>query len=273
MRRRIELCCRPLLLLIATLSTAALAQSGKPVRKKAPGADAIAIVHNPEPEYRSGEVSIAVRGNENPIIRLGLAPTGVTLIEFPASDRFFAINPGGGDLITIEDSPTKETDHFFVIRAGTGFLLLVEGGRAASPATSIIVQMSSGMSVTLLFYAVRTIEENAHRCVVTYDRDAIVKARQAAGLATNLDRREEKPEAKIAAGLSRRIGSLEPAPEPSAQPPAPIPADGGQPKQEPPKEETREESPPGRSSLSRCGDEVERAMPWPAHRPAAAYGE
>src|SRR5215468_9560452 len=82
----------------------------------------IAVVNNPSPEYRSGEVSVAVRGNENPIIRLGLAPNGVTLVEFPASDNFFAINPGNTDLVTIEDSPTKETDHFFVIRPGAGFL-------------------------------------------------------------------------------------------------------------------------------------------------------
>ncbi|MBL8191170.1 MAG: hypothetical protein JNK38_24345, partial [Acidobacteria bacterium] len=74
----------------------------------------VLVVNNPAPQYLSGEVSVAVRGNENPIIRLGLAQNGVALVEFPASDRFFAINPGNPELVTIEDSPTKETDRFFV---------------------------------------------------------------------------------------------------------------------------------------------------------------
>jgi hypothetical protein len=150
----------------------------------------ISVINNPEPQYMSGEISVMVRGNENPIIRLGLAQNGVTLVEFPASDRFFAINPGNPDLVTVEDSPTKETDRFFVIRPGAGFTPGPEGSKVIAPATSIIVQMSSGMVVTFLLYPVRDIEQNAHRCVVMYDRDAIVGARKAAGLATDLDRRE-----------------------------------------------------------------------------------
>jgi hypothetical protein len=65
--------------------------------EKTVAAAPVAVVNNPSPEYRSGEVSVAVRENENPIIRLGLAPNGVTLVEFPASDNFFAINPGNTD--------------------------------------------------------------------------------------------------------------------------------------------------------------------------------
>ena len=212
------------LLMLALAMAPAAAQSRRAkqkTQKKAGSPPPVAIINNPSPEYRSGEVSVAVRGNENPIIRLGLAANGVTLVEFPAADRFFAINPGSGDLVTIEDSPTKETDHFFVIRAGTGFLPVVEGSKSYAPATSIIVQMSSGMVVTFLLYPVRDIERNAHRCVVTYDREAIIKARQAAGLATNLDRREEKAALKPSA-LSLRftplIGSV-PLPAPPLMPP------------------------------------------------------
>jgi hypothetical protein len=150
----------------------------------------VSIINNPVPQYLSGEVNVTVRGNENPIIRLGLAQNGVTLVEFPVSDRFFAINPGNPDLVTVEDSPTKETDRFFVIRPGAGFAPALEGSKAITPATSIIVQMSSGMVVTFVLYPVRDIEQNAHRCVVTYDRGAIVSARRAAGLATNLDQRD-----------------------------------------------------------------------------------
>src|SRR5262249_3561283 len=103
---------------LLTLALAITPVSAQPERakqkpqsqKKAPALPPVAVINNPAPEYRSGEVSVAVRGNENPIIRLGLAPNGVTLVEFPASDNFFAINPGANDLVTIEDSPTKETD-------------------------------------------------------------------------------------------------------------------------------------------------------------------
>jgi hypothetical protein len=211
-----------MLLATALVISPAMAQSRrsktKPGQKKP--IPPVAIVNNPLPEYRSGEVSVAVRGNENPIIRLGLAANGVTLVEFPASDRFFAINPGSTDLVTIEDSPTKETDHFFVIRAGTGFLPASEGSKSSAPATSIIVQMGSGMVVTFLLYPVRDIERNAHRCAVTYDREAIIKARQAAGLATNLDRRDEKATAKQLP-LSVRVN---PAVELSTSPTAPVTA-------------------------------------------------
>jgi hypothetical protein len=187
-------------LLVIALAAAPVSAQSRRAKQKSPAKGAapppVAILNNPSPEYRSGEVSVAVRGNENPIIRLGLAQNGVTLIEFPASDRFFAVNPGSGDLVTIEDSPTKETDHFFVIRPASGFLPPAEGTKTPVPATSIVVQMSSGMVVTFLLYPVRDIERNAHRCVVTYDREAIIKARQAAGLAINIDRRIDKSESK-----------------------------------------------------------------------------
>jgi hypothetical protein len=190
------------LLAISSWSSLALAQSQRAGQKekqeressRVPSArepsriPPIWVINNPESQYMSGEISVMVRGNENPIIRLGLAQNGVTLVEFPASDRFFAINPGNPDLVTIEDSPTKETDRFFVIRPGAGFTPGPEGSKVTAPATSIIVQMSSGMVVTFLLYPVRNIEQNAHRCVVMYDRDAIVGARKAAGLATDLDR-------------------------------------------------------------------------------------
>jgi hypothetical protein len=182
-------------------------------QKKSPALPPVAVVNNPAPEYRSGEVSVAVRGNENPIIGLGLAPNGVTLVEFPASDRFFAINPGNTDMVMIEDSPTKETDHFFVIRPGAGFLPTGDG--AKSQATSIIVQMSSGMVVTFLLYPARDIESNAHRCVVSYDREAVINARRAAGLAVNIDRRVGEPDPKRSS-MSMRMGPSVEASPPSA---------------------------------------------------------
>lgn len=167
----------------------------------------VTLVNNPAPEYLSGEVSVAVRANENPLIRLGLAQHGVALVEFPASDRFFAINPGNPDLVTIEDSPTKATDHFFVMRPGTGFLPALDGSKLSAPATSLIVQMTSGMVVTFVLYPIREIERNAHRCVISYDREAVVNARKAAGLAVNLDQREDPAKQRQPASIRVATGA------------------------------------------------------------------
>jgi len=65
----------------------------------------------------------------------------------------------------------------------------------------MIVQMTSGMVITLLIHPAREFEQVVHRCVVRYDRDAIVKARQAAGLAVNLDQRDENTAVKAPASL------------------------------------------------------------------------
>src|SRR6266498_2184455 len=107
------------------------------------------------PEYLSGEANVTVKGNENPIIRLGLATSGVTLVEFPAADRFFAIDPGNSEMVTIDESPTKQNDHFFVFRAGSNFVSPPAASSSTGPAASIIAQMRSGMVVTFLIYPVR----------------------------------------------------------------------------------------------------------------------
>lgn len=115
----------------------------------------VAMLQQSKNEFLSGEANVAVKGNQDPIIRLGLAQNGVTMIEFPAADWFFAIHPGNSDLVTVDDSPTKATDHFLILRAGSGFgspVLLANAGKG--PATSIIVQMQSGMVVTFLIYPV-----------------------------------------------------------------------------------------------------------------------
>ena len=153
----------------------------------------VTLAEPPRADYLSGEANVAVSGNQNPVIRLGLSPNGVTIIEFPAADRFFALHPGNGDLVTIDESPTKGTDHFLVVRTGSGFASPANMANARrAPVTSIIAQMQSGLVVTFLFYPVQQLAEQAHRVVVTYDRDAVIAARRAAGLAINLDGAEEK---------------------------------------------------------------------------------
>jgi hypothetical protein len=185
---------------LSMLSAQALAQERKqppPQSKKesTPG-PAMAVVNNPTPSYLSGEVNVTVRGDENPIIRLQMVPNGQTLVEFPVKDRIFKVNPADPDLVTIEDSPTKETDHYILLRSSKQFLPSLLNSQSHSAATSMIVQMTSGMVITLLIHPTQEFGHVVHRCVVRYDREAIVKARQAAGLAVNLDQREENATAK-----------------------------------------------------------------------------
>jgi hypothetical protein len=173
----------------------------------------IAVVSAPA-EYLSGEARVQVRGNENPIIRLGLAQSGVTLVEFPASDRFFALHPGNSEMVTIDESPTKQNDHFFVFRAGSGFVLPPPSGSSdqTGPAASIIAQMRSGMVVTFLIYPVAELNQMAHRVVILYDRVEVVAARRAAGLAVNLEERQQERQERsirIATETDRLSTSIE----------------------------------------------------------------
>jgi hypothetical protein len=170
----------------------------------------VTLVEPHKADYLSGEANVAVSGNQNPVIRLGLSPNGVTIIEFPAADRFFALHPGASDLVTIDESPTKGTDHFLVVRAGSGFASPANMANARrAPVTSIIAQMQSGLVVTFLFYPVQQLAEQAHRVVVTYDRNEVIAARRAAGLAVNLDGAEEK---------GSRATSVRLSPPPAATP-------------------------------------------------------
>lgn len=167
----------------------------------------VTVVPQPKPpEYLFGQAQVTVRGNEDPIIRLGLAQHGPIVVEFPASDNFFAVHPGGSNIVTYDESPTLATDHYLVFRAGGGFMTGTEAEGSSEARASISVQMQSGMFVTFLFYPVRDVARMAHRCVVSYSRDEIVTARRAAGLAVNLDGRTP-PQANTQQTGSRRIGT------------------------------------------------------------------
>jgi len=168
------------------------AQKREPKQEYGTGASAPVTLATPPPaDFLSGEANVAVSGNQNPVIRLGLSPNGATIIEFPAADRLFNIIPGNSNLVTVEESPTKETDRFIIVRPGDGFASPATMANARrAPATSVIVQMQSGLVLTFLFYPVQQLAEQAHRVVVTYDRGEVMAARRAAGLAVNLDSAE-----------------------------------------------------------------------------------
>lgn len=192
----------------------------------------VTLVQNKPPDYLSGEANVNVRGNQNPVVRLGMAQHGVTMIEFPANDSFFAIHPGDSNLVTTDCRKKGEdgecaiipTDHFLVLRAGSGFVAPLpttpaqtrQAGRKKepppTPATSIIVQMRSGIVLTFLMYPVARLSQQAHRCVINYDRAEVIAARRKAGLAINLDGAE--PTATAVASTTPAGAS--PSPSPSA---------------------------------------------------------
>jgi len=156
----------------------------------------VALVSNGQAEYLSGEANVTVKGNQNPIIRLGLAQNGVNIIEFPASDSFFMIHPGNSDLVSFDQETAKLSKRSLVLRPGAAFVAPPAGSASRSPSASISVQMQSGVVVTFLIYPVRELSQNAHRCVVMYNRDEVIASRRAAGLAVNLDGREPEPPKK-----------------------------------------------------------------------------
>ena len=186
---------------------------------------ALTVLNNPTPSYQSGEVQVEVTGDENPIIRLQMIPSGQILVEFPAQDHIFKVNPADPDLVTIEDSPTKATDHYLLLRSSRQFL--PSATQAQTIATSMIVQMTSGMVITLLLYPTRDFNQTVHRCVVRYDRAAILSARQAAGLDVHLDQREEMAVPRLAASwqvaaLPKPVSEAAPVNLPPVPPPKPV---------------------------------------------------
>jgi len=165
------------------------------------------------PEYLSGEASISVAASSNPLLRIGMAQNGVTLIEFPASDKFFAVHTGNSDLVTVEKSPTLNRDHHLVLRVGSGFLVPNKRGRspqAIAAATTIIAQMDSGIAITFLVYPVTLLKQQAHRVVIRYNTEEVVHTRRLAGLATNLTGIQPNPE--LPAVVAKPVINSEPEP-------------------------------------------------------------
>ena len=168
--------------------------------------------------YLQGEVKVIVKGDQNPVVRIGMAQTGVTLVEFPEGDKFFAIHPPeNGDLVRVEKSPSMRADHHLVLRAGQDL------ANAPGPAASVTVQMRSGLNVILWIYPVKFVTQQTHRCVISYDRVEIVAARSAAGLAVNLGEEKETealPLRSISVAAAQAAQGAEGQPAPDALPAA-----------------------------------------------------
>src|ERR1051326_2337848 len=182
------------------------------------------------PEYLSGEASISVPASSNPLLRIDMAQNGVTLIEFPASDKFFAVHAGNLDLVAVENSPTLKRDHHLVLRAGSGFLVpnkRARGPQAIAAATTVIAQMDSGIAITLLVYPVALLKQQAHRVVISYNTEEVIQTRRSAGLATNLTGIQPNPElppVQAMPFITRKPEppiQIKPIEPPNVQPPSP----------------------------------------------------
>ena len=147
--------------------------------------NAVTVVNQAETDFLSGEASVAVNPKQPTIIRLGLAQNAVSIVEFPASDGIYYIHEGNPKFASVFQSPTKETDRSITIYPGEGFVA-ARDGNGANPSATITLQMRSGLVLILELVPVSDLRKNAHRCVVNYNRDEVVAARRAVGLAFNL---------------------------------------------------------------------------------------
>lgn len=163
----------------------------------------VSVVNLAEPDYLSGEASVAVNPKQPTVIRLGLAQNAVSIIEFPASDGIYYIHEGNPKFASVFQSPTKESDRSITVYPGESFLPAKDGNTASA----ISLQMRSGLVLVLEFVPVTDLRKNAHRCVVTYDRDAVISARRTAGLAYDLGGEN----AQVVPMNSRAVSKLVPA--------------------------------------------------------------
>lgn len=171
-------------------------------------AAAVSIVNLAEPDFLSGEASVTVNPKQPTVIRLGLAQNAVSIIEFPASDGIYYIHEGNPKFASVFQSPTKETDRSITVYPGESFLPSRDGATAAA----ISLQMRSGLVLILEFVPVTDLRKNAHRCVITYDRDAVIAARRTAGLAYDLGA-ENPPAGPLNSRAVSKLVGLSPAPE------------------------------------------------------------
>lgn len=136
--------------------------------------------------YQIGEIRRVVKGDDSPLLHLGMAPSGSTIIEFPASDHYFAAHTSDiGDWVRVEKSPSRLTDNHLVLRPGKDL-------QGSETSALVQVQMRSGLLVTLCVHPTKFAGAQTRRVVVSYNRDEIVAARQRAGLAVDLGP-EERP--------------------------------------------------------------------------------
>ena len=147
--------------------------------------NAVRLVNQVQADYLTGEASVSVNPKQPTVVRLGLAQNATAVVEFPSVDQIYYIHEGNPKLVTVFQSPTKETDRAITLYPGEGFLPAAALGQKELSVT-ITMQMKSGLVIVLEIVPAPGIGQNAHRCVLNYNLAEVIAARRAAGLKVNL---------------------------------------------------------------------------------------
>lgn len=141
-----------------------------------------------EKVFQSGEVYVRVRSVADRTIRLGLAPGGVTIVEFPKDDFIYARHPGDENIVTIDEMVKTRGNPAdpLIFRPGQGFYVPNEKGKQI-PYAQITVQMVSGAVFTFQIYPVKDLQKSATRVEVLYSVKEIMAEREKLNLPTNLN--------------------------------------------------------------------------------------
>lgn len=169
------------------------------------GNNPVTVVNRAEADYLSGEASVSVNPKQPTVIRLGLAQNATSVVEFPSVDQIYYIHEGNPKLVTVFQSPTKETDRSITLYPGEGFLPVSSGGKELS--VTVTMQMKSGLVVVLEIVPAPDIRQNAHRCVLNYNLTEVVAARSAAGLKVNLGDEDAPKQIKQTRAVSTLVGA------------------------------------------------------------------
>ncbi|HRH40456.1 MAG TPA: hypothetical protein PKY82_02340 [Pyrinomonadaceae bacterium] len=138
--------------------------------------------------FQSGEVYVHVRSVADRTIRLGLAPGGVTIVEFPKDDFIYARHPGDENIVTIDEmiKTRGNPSDPLIFRPGQGFYVPNVKGKQI-PYSQITVQMTSGAVFTFQIYPVKDLQKSATRVEVLYSVTDIIAERNKLNLPTNLN--------------------------------------------------------------------------------------
>lgn len=140
----------------------------------------------PSVDFYVGEARVDVTKDET-VVRLAMAQHGSVLIELPANDGPRYIIPGDPEMATVDQKALERNKRAIVVRPGSQFVSPARNTKARTPSATVTAQMRSGLVVTFLFYPVKDLAQNVHRCVLSYNRDEVVARRRAVGLPVNLD--------------------------------------------------------------------------------------
>ena len=168
------------------------------------GNTAITVVNRAETDYLSGEASVSVNPKQPTVVRLGLAQNATSVVEFPSVDQIYYIHEGNPKLVTVFQSPTKETDRSITLYPGEGFVASQIAGQLS---VTITMQMKSGLVIVLEIVPAPGIGQNAHRCVLNYNLSEVVAARRAAGLKVNLGEENVAEQVKSTRAVSTLVNN------------------------------------------------------------------